>query len=589
VSRSRASRAAVILAAVAAVGLCPGRPTGHGSALRVPEALAQTPQGGAAPASQAATEQMGAVEDKRRVLYYRNPMGLPDRSDVPKKDPMGMDYIPVYENEADDKTKARVSPSSPESTAGMPSSDVPGAPASEPNLVPVTLAPQRMQSIGVKTGIVEFRPVRDEIRTVGNIEADETRLSDVQIRFAGWVQKIYADATYKQVRQGQPLLTIYSPELVTAEQDYLVAKELLAKTTVPGGAAGSHGSQSLLDAATERLKRWQVPDREIARLKKSGKIRHEIEIDSPASGFIIDRKAFPNMYVQPGTKLYSVADLSTVWVYAEIFQSDIGRVKVGDPASITVDSYPGQTFAARVSFIWPELDQATRRARVRLEIPNPDLKLLLGMFVNVRLGLPLGDQLAIPASGVFQSGTRQIAFVDRGGGYFEPRDIAVGARAGDDFVVLKGLKAGERIATSANFLIDSESQLQAALGSFAPPPAGVGAAAAMNAPQGATLEYSSNPSTPRAGSNTFRVKLTGADGAAITGAQVTVTFFMPAMPAMGMAAMRSVATLSEKGGGNYEGPGEVQMGGTWQITVLATKAGQTIAQKQFSVTAEGGM
>ena len=179
--------------------------------------------------------------------------------------------------------------------------------------------------------------------------------------------------------------------------------------------------------------------------------------------------------------------------------------------------------------------------------------------------------------------------MDHGGGYFEPRDIEVGARAGDDFVVLKGLKAGERIVTSANFLIDSESQLAASLGSFAPPPPGVGAAAAMNAPQGATLEYSSNPSPPRAGSNTFRVKLTGADGAAITDAQVTVTFFMPAMPAMGMAAMRSVTTLSEKGGGIYEGPGEVQMGGTWQVTVLATKAGQTIAQKQFSVTAEGGM
>jgi RND family efflux transporter MFP subunit len=498
VSRSRESRAAVILAA-AAVGLCSGRQTGHGCVLWVLEAVAQT------------------------------------------------------------------------------------APASE---LPVTLTPQRMQSIGVKTGIVEFRPVRDEIRTVGNIEADETRISDVEIRFAGWVEKVYADAMYKQVRQDQPLLTVYSQEVVTAEQDYLVAKELLAQTSIPGTAAGS---QSLLSAATERLRQWQIPDREIARLKKSGKIRRKIEIDSPASGFIIDRKAFPNMYVQPGTKLYSVADLSIVWIYAEIFQSDIGRVKVGDPASITVDSYPDQTFPARVSFIWPQVDQATRRARVRLEIPNPDFKLMLGMFVNVRLGLPLGDQLAIPASGVFQSGTRQIAFVDHGGGYFEPRDIEVGAKAGDDFVVLKGLKAGERIATSANFLIDSESQLQAALGSFAPPPPGAGAAAAMNAPQGAALEYSSNPSPPRAGSNTFRVKLTGADGAAITGAQVTVTFLMPAMPAMGMAAMRSVATLSEKGGGIYEGSGEVQMGGTWQVTVLATKAGQTIVQKQVSVTAEGGM
>jgi YtkA-like len=196
----------------------------------------------------------------------------------------------------------------------------------------------------------------------------------------------------------------------------------------------------------------------------------------------------------------------------------------------------------------------------------------------------------IPASGVYQSGARQIAFVDHGDGYFEPRDIVTGARAGDDVIVLKGLEAGERIATSANFLIDSESQLRAAMGSFAPPPPGAGAAAAMNAPQGqVTLEYSSTPSPPRMGSNNFRVKLAGASGTPITGAQVTVTLFMPAMPAMGMAAMRSIATLSDKGGGLYEGSGEVQMGGTWQVTVLASKAGQTIAQKQFSVAAEGGM
>jgi hypothetical protein len=375
---------------------------------------------------------------------------------------------------------------------------------------------------------------------------------------------------------------------VTAEQDYLVAKELLTQSSQHGGG-GLHGSESLLGAATERLKRWQIPEREIARLKKSGKISREIEIDAPVSRVVIDWKAFPNMYVAPGTKLYAVADLSTVWVYAEVFQNDIGRVKVGDPASITVDAYPGDTFPARVSFIWPEMDRTTRRARVRLEIPNPQLKLLLGMYVDVRIGVPFGDQLAIPAAGVFQSGTRQIAFVDHGGGSLEPRDIELGARAGDDFIVLKGLEAGERIVTSANFLIDSESQLQAAMGSFAPPPPGAGAAAAMNAPQAATLDYASDPATPRAGSNTFRVKLTGADGAAIAGAQVTVTFFMAAMPAMGMAAMRNVTTLSEKGGGLYEGPGDVQMGGTWQVTVLATKAGQTVAQKQFSVAVEGSM
>jgi hypothetical protein len=186
-------------------------------------------------------------------------------------------------------------------------------------------------------------------------------------------------------------------------------------------------------------------------------------------------------------------------------------------------------------------------------------------------------------------GMRQVAFIDKGEGHFEPRDIEVGARAGDDLVVLKGLKAGEHIVTSANFLIDSESQLQAAMGSFAPPPPGVSAAAPSAQQNQASIEYASTPATPHQGNNTFRVKLTGADGKPITGAQVTVTFFMPAMPAMGMAAMRNVTTLSDKGAGIYEGAGQVQMGGTWQVTVLATRNGQTIAQKQMSITAEGGM
>jgi RND family efflux transporter MFP subunit len=461
----------------------------------------------------------------------------------------------------------------------------------EPKLMAVTLTPERMQSIGVKTGTVEYRQVEDEIRTTGNVEVDETRLADVQVRFAGWIQKVYADATFQRVRRGQPLLTIYSPDLVTTENEYLLARnnrDLLARSSVPGVASGA---ATLLSSAAERLKQWEIPEREIRELETTGSIKRELEIDSPASGFITEKNALPNMYVQPGTKLYSVADLSTVWVYAQVFQNDIGRVKAGDPVAITVDSYPGRIFPGHVSFIWPQLDQTTRTAKMRLATPNPDSKLSLGMFVNVRLALPLGRQLVIPASGVFQTGTRQVAFVDRGAGYFEPREIEVGAHAGDDFIVLKGLNSGEHVVTSANFLIDSESQLQAAMGSFAPPPPAAGAAAAMNAPpaQAATIDYSSDPATPHKGSNTFRVKLTGSNGGPIAGAQVTVTFFMPAMPAMGMAAMRTVTTLAEKGGGVYEGPGQVQMGGSWQVTVLATKNGQALAQKQFNVTATGGM
>jgi Cu(I)/Ag(I) efflux system membrane fusion protein/cobalt-zinc-cadmium efflux system membrane fusion protein len=459
--------------------------------------------------------------------------------------------------------------------------------SSEQNLVPVTLTPQRVQSIGVRTGTVDYRQVHDEIDTTGNVEVDETRLAEVQVRFAGWIQKVFADSTFKQVHKGQPLLTIYSPELVRTENEYLLARrngELLAQSTVPGVASGAG---TLLSSATERLKQWGIPEREIQALEETGQIQRELEIDSPASGFIVERNALPTMYVQPGTKLYSVADLSTVWVYAQLFQNDIGRIKTGDSAAITVDSYPGRTFRGRVTFISPQLDQNTRTARVRLEIPNPEMKLSLGMFVNVKLDLALGRQLVIPASGVYQSGTRQIAFVDHGDGHFEPREIEVGGRAGDDFVLTKGLKAGERIITSANFLMDSESQLQAAMGSFAPPPPGVSAAAASNAPQ-VSIDYSSTPATPYLGTNTLRVKLTGSGGAPVTGAQVTVTFLMPAMPAMGMPAMRNVATLNEKSSGVYEGPIQIQMGGTWQVTVLGTKGGQTIAQKQLSVMAEGG-
>jgi Cu(I)/Ag(I) efflux system membrane fusion protein/cobalt-zinc-cadmium efflux system membrane fusion protein len=365
-------------------------------------------------------------------------------------------------------------------------------------------------------------------------------------------------------------------------------RDLLAKSTVPGVASGA---SSLLSSAMERLKQWQIPERELSELEETGKVKRELEVDAPVSGLIVERSALPNMYVQPGTKLYSLADLSTVWVYAQVFQNDLGRVKVGNPAEITVDSYPGRVFRGRVSFIWPQLDQTTRTAKVRLEIQNPDQTLALGMFVNVRLDLPMGRQLVIPSSGVFQTGMRQVAFIDKGDGHFEPRDIEAGTRAGDDVIVSRGLKSGERIVTSANFLIDSESQLQAAMGAFAPPPRGVSAAAAPagQSQKQATLEYASTPATPHQGSNTFRIKLTGTDGTPVTGAQVTVTFFMPAMPAMGMAAMRNVTTLNDKGEGIYEGAGQVQMGGTWQVTVLATKNGQTLAQKQMSVTAEGGM
>jgi Cu(I)/Ag(I) efflux system membrane fusion protein/cobalt-zinc-cadmium efflux system membrane fusion protein len=317
-----------------------------------------------------------------------------------------------------------------------PASPTPAAPSpAEAPLVPVQLSPQRLQSIGVRFAEVESKPVHDEIRAVGNVAVDETRLAYVQVRFSGWIQKVFADATYQYIRKGQPLFTIYSPELVTTEREYLLARknqQALASSAVPGVAASS---ASLLDAAAERLKQWGVPDREIRNLESTGQVRRELEIDSPVSGYIIERAALPNLYAQPETRLYTVADLSAVWVFAQVFQNELGRLRVGDPARLTMDAYPGRTFPGRVDFIYPEVDMATRTARVRLVFPNPGLLLKPGMFVNVALDIPMGKQLVIPSTGVFQSGTRVIAFVDRGGVYLEPREIELGASAGDQFVL----------------------------------------------------------------------------------------------------------------------------------------------------------
>lgn len=250
-----------------------------------------------------------------------------------------------------------------------------------------------------------------------------------------------------------------------------------------------------------------------------------------------------------------------------------------------MEAYPGRSFAGRVDQVLPQLDTTTRTARVRLVFANLGLKLMPGMFVNVALKVPLGRQLVIPASAVLQSGTRQIAFVDHGGGSLEPREVELGSRAGDDFIVLRGLKAKERIVTSATFLIDSESQLQAAVGSFAPP-SGTGEAAAMQAGAStADVDITTVPSPPRQGVDTVRVTLTE-NGAPVTGTIVSVTSFMPAM---GMSAKRSAITLSDRGDGHYEGQVTLESGGAWQVNVLAQKNGRTIGAKQTSLNAEGGM
>lgn len=466
----------------------------------------------------------------------------------------------------------------------------PATPAEDalPPLAPIELTPQRTQEIGVRTAIVRYENVQNTISASGNVSVDETLESSVHLRFAGWISKVFVNSTFQFVRTGEPLFTVYSPALVSAEQDYLLAKRnsrRLRGSAVPGVA---EGAASLVSASAERLLQWGIAKSEISRLDRTKLASREITYYSPVSGYVTERDALPHTYAQPSTTLYKITGLSPVWVYADVFQNEIGQVRVGDPATVTVDSYPGREFHGRVDFIWPQVDPATRTVKVRLAFANPGLKLMPGMYVNVSMTIPLGRHLVIPASAVLQSGLRQTAFVELGSGEIAPRQVELGARAGNEFIVLKGLKAGERIVTSATFLIDSESQLQAALGSFAPPPPGAGEAAAINQAH-AAVQFSTVPATPRKGANQIQIRLADSHGKPISGASVEATFFMSAMPAMGMSAMRVQAECADRGGGLYQGSITLPIGGAWKVSVVARKAGQTIAATQITVNATGGM
>src|SRR5271154_4018158 len=391
-------------------------------------------------------------------------------------------------------------------------------------LAPIRITPERRQLIGLKFATVARKDVSDRLETTGNIEADERLQGYVQTRFAGWIERVFANSTYQYVHRGQPLFTIYSPDLMSTESEYLLAIEARKRVKDSSVADVTTDASSLVDSAAERLKLWGVSPREIARLERERTVRHAVEIDSPMSGYIVERNALPNMYVQPDTRLFTITDLSKVWIYAAVFQNELGKVHNGDPATVTVDAYPGMRFDGRVDFIEPQIDPMTRTAKVRCEFNNPKGQLLPGMFAQVALDLPMGDQTVIPDTAVLRTGTHNVAFIDRGDGYLTPAEIELGQHVGDEFIVLKGLSPGQRIVSSANFLIDSESQLQAAAGAFVPPPPGAGATAPP-AEQQVNIDFSTVPSPPKRGNNRFRVRLTDSHAKPVTDAILSVVFY----------------------------------------------------------------
>jgi membrane fusion protein, copper/silver efflux system len=460
-----------------------------------------------------------------------------------------------------------------EATAGMP----PGS---------IELSPEKQQLIGVRTTEVRRIRVARTLRTVGRLAADETKIARVHVKVAGWVENVDVAFTGQLVKRGEALFSLYSPDLVSTQQEYLIARRGesdLGKSPYPEVAAGA---ASLVEATRERLRLWDVSEAQILRLERTGEVRRTLTLYSPIDGFVLSRNLYEQSYVTPQTELYEIADLSTIWVYADVYEYEVPYVKVGQEATMELSYFPGKVYRGGVDYVYPTLDPQTRTVRVRLAFPNPGFDLKPGMFADVEIKIDYGVQTVVPAEAVLNSGTRQIVFLARPGGHFLPRQIELGPQVGNEYVVLRGLAPGETIVSSGNFLVDSESQLQAALGGFAPAPSP--APAAAQAPQ-AQIRFSTAPSPPAKGSNIFRVHLTDTHGAALAGAAVEVVFFMPAMPDMGMPPIRLSFPLRDLGGGDYQGTGKLTAGGSWQVTVVATRTGQTIATRQFPVTATGGM
>jgi len=323
-----------------------------------------------------------------------------------------------------------------------------------------TVDPRRQQMIGVRTDAVSTRSLDRTISTIGRVELDERRIYYVHTKFGGWIGKVFVDYTWQHVRTGEPLFTVYSPDLVSTQEEYLLA--LKAQSTLGGHRLEevSGGARSLLESARRRLLLWDITEDQIAKLGQTGEVQKELVIHSPAEGHVTFRDAFENMRIEPGTRIYTIADHSIVWVHVEVYEQDIALVQLGQRAAMTVESFPGRQFTGKVTYVEPHVMEQTRTLRVRLEFPNPDLTLKPGMYAEVKLHVPSATVLAVPESAVLRTGDRDIVFVDHGQGRLELRRVQIGRRAGDYYEVQRGLESGERIVVAGNFLIDAESKVQ---------------------------------------------------------------------------------------------------------------------------------
>jgi RND family efflux transporter MFP subunit len=393
-------------------------------------------------AATSAAAASGAVVAKkeRKLLFYRNPMGLPDTSPVPKKDPMGMDYVAVYEGEEENN---------------------PAAAANQ-----IKISTEKIQKLGVKTEAASLKSLDKVVRASGRIEADERRVYAISPKFEGYVERLHVSATGQTVGKGQALFEVYSPELVSAQREYAIASQGV-QTLKDAGSDAQASMKQLADASLLRLKNWDISDEQIKALSRAGETKRTLTFRSPVSGIVTEKKALQGMRFMPGEALYQITDLSSVWVLADVFEQDIGLAKSGAKAKVMIAAYPDKPFDGKISYVYPTLKAETRSVQVRIELANPGQLLKPGMFAQVELAVTAGQKVVtVPLSAVIDSGTRRIVLVQAGEGRFEPREVKLGLRSDNYVEVLEGVQDGEQVVVSANFLIDAESNLKAAISGF---------------------------------------------------------------------------------------------------------------------------
>lgn len=387
----------------------------------------------------ASTAASASEKKERKVLYYRNPMGLPDTSPTPKKDPMGMDYIAVYEGEQ-------------ESEAGSANQ--------------IKISTDKVQKLGVRVEAATLRTLDKTVRAAGRIEPDERLSYAITPKFEGYVERLHVNATGQAVGKGQPLFEVYSPELVSAQREYAIAAQGV-DSLKSASEETQNGMRQLAESSLMRLRNWDISDEQVKALAQSGNARRTLTFRSPVAGIVTEKKAVQGMRFMPGDALYQVTNLSSVWVIADVFEQDIGLVKPGTKATVHINAYPDKVFTGSITYVYPTLTAETRTVPVRVELTNAGGLLKPGMFAQVELpAASKGAVLTVPTSAVIDSGTRQIVLVQLKEGRFEPREVKIGARSEDRVEIINGVQDGEMVVVAANFLIDAESNLKAALGSL---------------------------------------------------------------------------------------------------------------------------